>query len=115
MGETPIAKAAEVGAAGPTDARTSVRLADQTAFPANDSLLADPMHDFLLVPATLSVEAAVVNLNVGEMFRLEKGSIVTSGQSAGANVPLYVGKKLIAWGEFQVVGESLALRIAELG
>jgi flagellar motor switch protein FliN len=74
----------------------------------------DLLAGMLLVPTTLSVEVQVVNLNVRELFRLEKGSVVASVQTAGANVPLYVGKKLIAWGEFQVVGENLALRVAEL-
>ena len=74
----------------------------------------DPLTALLQVPTTLSVDVQVVNLNVRELFRLEKGSVVASVQMAGANVPLYVGKKLIAWGEFQVVGENLALRVAEL-
>lgn len=74
----------------------------------------DPLAAVLLVPTTLSVEVQIGKLNVRELFRLEKGSVVASVQAAGANVPLYVGKKLIAWGEFQVVGENLALRVAEL-
>jgi flagellar motor switch/type III secretory pathway protein FliN len=75
----------------------------------------DPFAQVMLVPATLTVEVPVVNLSVRELFRLEKGSVVASAQSAGANLPLFVSKKLIAWGEFQVVGENLALRVAELG
>ena len=75
---------------------------------------ADPLAGLLLIPTTLSVESQIVTLTVRELFQLEKGSVVASAQAAGANVPLYIGKKLIAWGEFQVVGENLALRVAEL-
>ena len=76
--------------------------------------LADPLSSFSRVPAVLTVEAAVVGLTVRELFRLEKGSIVATSQLTGANVPLRVGGRLLAWGEFQVAGERLALRIAEL-
>ena len=68
----------------------------------------------LRVPAVISIDVPVVALTVRELFRLEKGSVVASSHSSGANVPLFVGRQLIAWGEFQVVGEQLAVRVADL-
>ena len=74
----------------------------------------DPWSRVLRVPAVISIEVGIVGLTVRELFRLEKGSIVATSQSSGANVPVLVGRRLIAWGEFQVTGELLAVRIAEL-
>jgi len=81
---------------------------------AAPALSADPWPEMLTVTTTLSVEVPVMNMTVRELFRLDKGSIVASSKSSTSNVPLFVGKKMIAWGEFQVVGETLALRLAEL-
>lgn len=75
---------------------------------------ADPLAGLSRVPAFLTVEVPVVGLTVRDLFRLEKGSIIATAQSTGANVPLRIGGRLLAWGEFQVAGERLALRVAEL-
>ena len=75
---------------------------------------ADALAGFLHVPVSLRVEVPVVALTVGDLFRLEKGSIVSTVQLTGANVPLRVRGRLLAWGEFQVIGEHLAVRVAEL-
>lgn len=62
----------------------------------------------------MTVESPVIGLTVRELFRLEKGSIVTTSQSSETNVAVRAGGALIGWGEFQVVGEKLAVRLAEL-
>lgn len=74
----------------------------------------DSFVAFVHIPAPLTVEVPVVALTVRDLFRLEKGSIVATSQPAGANVPIQIGKALVAWGEFQVFGEKLAVRMAEL-
>lgn len=74
----------------------------------------DPFAGFKHIPARLTVEVPVIALTVRDLFRLEKGSIVTTLQPAGANVPVRIAEALIAWGEFQVFGERLAVRLAEL-
>jgi flagellar motor switch/type III secretory pathway protein FliN len=82
--------------------------------PLGPALLVDPWDGLLHVPTMVSAEVEVVGLTVRELFRLEKGSIVSTAQVSGANIPLYVGGRLVAWGEFQVVGDLLAVRVAEL-
>jgi flagellar motor switch/type III secretory pathway protein FliN len=74
----------------------------------------DPLAGLLHIPTSVSVEVPIVALTVRDLFRLEKGSILSTSQPTGANVPLRVGGRLIAWGEFQVVDDQLSLRIAEL-
>ena len=51
---------------------------------------------------------------VRELFRLQKGSVLASTQVSGVQVPIAISGRLIAWGEFQVAGDHLALRIVEL-
>jgi flagellar motor switch/type III secretory pathway protein FliN len=74
----------------------------------------DIWAEMLSVSARVSVEVPIVGLSVRELFRLERGSVVTSAQLSTANVPVLIGGKLVAYGEFQVVGEKLAMRVAEL-
>lgn len=82
--------------------------------PANTGASHNPWDRLLYVPAAVSVEVPVAGLTVGDLFRLEKGSIVAADQLVVSNVPMRVGGRLIAWGEFQVAGEYLAARVAEL-
>ena len=81
---------------------------------ANPAPPLESWPEMLAVSAMVSVEVQIVGLTVRELFRLEKGSIVASSQFSTANVPLVIGGKLIAWGEFQVVEDTLAWRVAEL-
>lgn len=70
--------------------------------------------ELLLVSATVTAEVPIAKLTVRELFRLQKGSLLAAAQFAGAPVPISVSAKVFAWGEFQVAGDHLALRIAEL-
>jgi flagellar motor switch/type III secretory pathway protein FliN len=76
--------------------------------------IASDWGELLLVATVVMVEVPVAKLTVRELFRLHAGSVVAASQLSGAHVPVVVGGKVFAWGEFQVVGEHLALRIAEL-
>ncbi len=81
---------------------------------AQPALAVDPWIGLLHVSTSIAIDAAIVGLTVRDLFRLEKGSIVATGQPVGSNVPVRAGGSLIGWGEFQVVGERLAVRMAEL-
>jgi len=94
---------------------------------ANTSLTADQDHatlsarvaddwgDIVSIRAKLSVEVAFDRLTVRELCGLEKGAVLASRHPAGAPVPVAVARVFVGWGEFQVVGEKLALRISEMG
>jgi flagellar motor switch/type III secretory pathway protein FliN len=98
---------AQAGANNPTTAIQQFRAGAQPA-------IEDPLTNLLHVTTFITAESPIVALTVRELFRLEKGSIVSTSQLLGANVSLLVGGRLLAWGEFQVAGERLAMRIAEL-
>lgn len=66
------------------------------------------------MPCELSVELNVSGLTVGALYRLGVDSIVETSQVDGANVPVKLNGQLIAWGEFYVLNDRLAVRISEL-
>jgi flagellar motor switch/type III secretory pathway protein FliN len=70
--------------------------------------------ELLQVPTTVTVDVPIAKLTVRELFRLQKGSVLASAQMSGVQVPIAISGRLIAWGEFQVAGDHLALRIVEL-
>lgn len=61
----------------------------------------------------LSLEAQVVKFTVGDLLRLSRGSIVETSCPAASEVPLRANGLLIAWTEFEVIGNRLAVRIRE--
>lgn len=90
-----------------------------TTAPATENLQsstggADAWGELVRVPTFVTVDVPIAKLTVRELFRLQKGSVIAAAQLSGAQVPMSISGKLFAWGEFQVVGNQLAVRIAEL-
>ena len=63
----------------------------------------------------LSVELAVPGFRVRDMIRLGKGMVLDSHWPVGNDVPLRMNGKLLAWCEFEVIENRLAVRVTELG
>ena len=74
----------------------------------------NPAELFGWLPCQLSLEAQVVKFTVGDLLRLSKGSIVETDCPATRDVPLRANGLLIAWTEFEVIGNRLAVRMTEL-
>jgi flagellar motor switch/type III secretory pathway protein FliN len=74
----------------------------------------DPAEHFGWLPCQLSLQIPVVNFTVGDLLRLSKESIVETACASTDDIPLRANGLLIAWSEFEVIGERLALRITEL-
>ncbi len=66
------------------------------------------------LPCTLALEVPVVGFTVGSLLALKEGSLVQTDCSQSSDIPLHVNGVLMAWTEFEVVGERLAARITEL-
>ena len=66
------------------------------------------------LPCTLALEVPVVGFTVGSLLALTEGSLVQTAFSQSSDIPLEVNGVLMAWTEFEVVGERLAARITEL-
>jgi flagellar motor switch/type III secretory pathway protein FliN len=62
----------------------------------------------------LTVDLQVPNARLATVMELAEHSLIDSGWSVGADVPLRVNGELIAWCEFEVVHDRLAVRLTEL-
>ncbi len=75
---------------------------------------ADLAEKFGWLPCQLSLEIPIINFTVGDLLRLQKDSIVETACLSTSDIPLRANGLLIAWTEFEVIGNRLALRITEL-
>lgn len=66
------------------------------------------------LPCTLALEVPLVNFTVGHLLKLQPGSLVHTDCHQSSDLPLNVNNTLMAWTEFEVVGERLAARITDL-
>ncbi len=62
----------------------------------------------------LTVELPVPGLRVRDLIGLERDLVIASHWLVGSDIPLRVNGQLISWGEFEVVGQKLAVRLTEL-
>ncbi len=62
----------------------------------------------------LSVEIPIQHFTVRQLLDLGPGAILDTRYEEGSHVPVIVNGEVIAWGEFDVVEESLAIRLTEL-
>ena len=75
---------------------------------------ADPGKILPWLPCTLALEVSVVGFTVGSLLRLAEGTLVQTTCHQSTDIPLHVNGILMAWTEFEVVGERLAARITDL-
>ena len=66
------------------------------------------------LPCELTLELPLVEFTVRDLLQLEKGSIVKTRWSRGAEVPLRANQQLIGWGKFEPLGDHIAVRVTEL-
>jgi flagellar motor switch/type III secretory pathway protein FliN len=97
---------------------------DAAAQPAKDTLSIptvpgveakkDVAENFGWLPCQLSLEVPVVKFTVGDLLRLGKESSVETDSHSSSDIPLRANGLLIAWTEFEVMGNRLAVRITEM-
>ncbi|MGA2355161.1 MAG: FliM/FliN family flagellar motor C-terminal domain-containing protein [Terriglobales bacterium] len=85
--------------------------------PSGDAI-ADPLAEKWRrvepLPCLLTIEISVPGFTVGDLVHLERGRIIATRWTIGQDVPLRVNDELIAWSEFEVVANRLAIRLTEL-
>jgi len=62
----------------------------------------------------LTVEVTVPRFTVRDLLRLDRKSVVNTGCKQALNLPLHVNGEALAWVEFEVLGDKLAVRLMEL-
>ncbi len=77
--------------------------------PASDLSL-----EVLALPCQLRIELRIPDFKVRDLLALEVDSIVDSRRKEGLHMPVSVNGEMIAWAEFDVVEEQLAVRLTEI-
>jgi len=74
----------------------------------------DPWIRVEALPCLLSVEIPVPGFTVANLVSLARGRLVNTNWTVGEDVPLHVNGELIAWSEFEIVNNHVAVRLTEL-
>lgn len=90
----------------PTDTQSTAALAGARGTTAEQML---PW-----LPCMLGLEIPVIDFTVETLLKLKPGSLVQTSCHQSTDLPLKVNGVLMAWTEFEVVGERLAARITDL-
>jgi flagellar motor switch protein FliN/FliY len=65
------------------------------------------------VPVAVEAELDRRIMTIGEILRLERGSVLKLTRSAGENIDIVVGGRLVAFGEIVVLEETMGVRITD--
>jgi len=82
--------------------------------PSAEAQLAERWRSVEGLPCLLTIEISVPGFTVADLVHLQRGRVITTGWTVGQDVPLRVNGELIAWSEFEVVHNRLAIRLTEL-
>lgn len=66
------------------------------------------------LPCDLTVDLSIPKFTVGDILRLDLQSLINTKWNQNADVPIRINGHLIAWAEFEVVGDRLAVRVTRL-
>jgi flagellar motor switch protein FliN/FliY len=66
------------------------------------------------LPVMLAVRIPLSRFRVCDLLALKAGQTIESAWSVTQDVPLKVGSLQVSWGEFEVVDQSMALRLTRL-
>ncbi len=69
---------------------------------------------FPWLPCTLALDVPVTHFTVRDLLQIRPGSIVETDTHQSSDIPMRVNGLLMAWTEFEVIGERLAARITDL-
>lgn len=65
------------------------------------------------VPVYVDVELARKIMTVREILKLNEGSIIRMGRSAGENIDIFVGRAQLGSGEIVIIEEAVGVRITD--
>ncbi|WP_067515245.1 flagellar motor switch protein FliN [Endozoicomonas ascidiicola] len=94
-------------------------LESEQSAPASDESnnLPQAMSDLgmiLDIPVTLSLELGSTKINIGDLMRLNKGSIVELEKEASEPLEVMVNGKLIAYAEVVVIHDKYGIRFLDV-
>ena len=66
------------------------------------------------LPCEFFVDLPVPGFTIADLLKLRPGLVINVRWRVGQDVPLRLNGTLIGWGEFEAMGNSLAVRFTEL-
>ncbi len=79
------------------------------------TLVEDPAWKHVLgLPCDLTVDLQVPGFTLGQLAEMESDSVIDAHWNVTEDIPIRVNGELVAWSEFEVVGNKLAVRLTEL-
>jgi len=75
---------------------------------------ADPWARVEALPCLLSIEIPVPAFTVADFVSLQPGRLIDTHWTVGQDVPLHINGALVAWSEFEIVNNHIAVRLTEL-
>jgi flagellar motor switch protein FliN/FliY len=80
---------------------------------SQDELLID-YSGLLDMPVEFVANLGLVDECLGEVLKLQKGSIIDLRKPAGESVEIYINKRIVGKGEIMVYEKNLAIRVNEI-
>ena len=68
----------------------------------------------LALPCELTVDLPLPDVTIADLLELGAGSVMRTSWQVAQDVPLRINDTLVGWGEFEAVGNRLAVRVTEL-
>lgn len=65
------------------------------------------------VPLDIGVELDRRYIKIRDILDFQEGSIIELNRSAGENIDVYIGKKLVAFGEIVIIENTMGVRITD--
>ena len=69
-----------------------------------------PIQD---VPLEIGVELDRREIKIRDILAFDEGSIIELGRSAGENIDIYIGRKLVGFGEIVIIENTMGVRITD--
>lgn len=72
------------------------------------------LNDLAMIPINVSAELGRCSIKIGDILKLDKGSIVTLNKQAGELADIFFNGIFIGRGEMIVLADTLHIRIVEI-
>ena len=66
------------------------------------------------LPCEITLVLPIVGFTIRDLMQMRVGTVLETACKATSDVPVRVNGTLIGWTEFEVIGNTLAVRITEL-
>ena len=71
-------------------------------------------HAVARMPLSLAAQVPLTGFKVRDLLQLEAGQLIRSEWSTAEDIPVKIGRVQLAWSEFEVVEDSMAIRLTRL-